>query len=358
MARFRGLIPVLLVLVMAPVMGLVASPDPTAASDGAEEALAWLRGVQLADGGFSSGFSEGSDIGATADAVIAIASAGESPATWKINGVSPIDFLRTHAPEVTSPGLAGKVALALTAAGEDPSDFGGVDLLAVISSGFDSDTGYYGGGPYDSALAILALSQGGGQAPAEAVAGLLRARQTDGSYAFDGAMTPGSGDSNTTALAVQALLVSGAGQETLPSYDYFRQSQNPDGGWTYQKPSAFGEDTDANSTALVIQALLAGGQDLSQWGDPLSALRALQQPSGALAFNAAAPSDNALATIQAIPALAGVDLTDLAGIAEARTPTGGSTAVLIGAAVLLIAALALAALAGRTAMRPGGTERS
>jgi hypothetical protein len=171
-------------------------------------------------------------------------------------------------------------------------------------------------------------------------------------------MTPGSGDSNTTALAVQALLVSGAGRETLPSYGYFRQSQNADGGWTYQKPSAFGEETDANSTALVVQALLAGGQDLSQWGDPLSALQALQQPSGALAFNAATPGDNALATLQAIPALAGVDLTDLSRMAEARTQTGNSAGILVGAGVLVIVVLALAAFAGRTAQRPRGTERS
>jgi hypothetical protein len=344
MARFRSLIPLPLVLVMA----LVVSPGLAAASGGVEEALVWLRRAQLADGGFSSGFSEGSDIGATADAVIAIASAGESPATWNVSGVSPIDFLQAHASEVTAPGLAAKVALALTAAGEDPSDLGGVNLLAVIADGFAPSTGFYGGGPYDSALAILALSQGAADAPPEAVAGLLRARHPDGSYAFDGAMTPGSGDSNTTALAVQALLASGAGQETLPSYGYFRQSQNPDGGWTYQKPSAFGEETDANSTALVIQALLAGGQDLSQWDDPQSALQALQQPSGALAFNAATPGDNALATLQAIPALAGVDLTDLSRVAEARTQTGGAGGILFGAAVLLIAVLALAAIAGRT----------
>jgi len=319
------------------------------ASDGVAGALAWLRSVQRPDGGFSSGFSEGSDVGATADAVIAIVSGGEDPADWRPAGASPIDFLRSQAADVTSPGLAAKVSLALIAAGEHPSDVNGVDLTAAIADGFESGRGLYGGGPYDSALAILALAQTSVEATAGAVDGLHQARLPDGSYSFDGTMLPGSGDSNTTALAVQALIVVGAAEETPPSFDYFRKTQNDDGGWTYQKPSAFGEATDANSTALVIQALLAGGQDLAAWGDPQAVLLGLQQPSGALAFNADTPGDNALATIQAIPAMAGVDLTDLRAMAAARqSPDGAATAVFLGAAILLVVVLALSAVVGRT----------
>jgi len=327
---------------------ILLNPASAASSGGVEAALAWLRGAQLADGGFSSGFSDGSDIGATADAVVAIASAGESPDLWKSGDASPIDFLRAHAAGITAPGLAAKVALALIAAGEDPSDFGEVDLTAIIAGGFNPATGFYGGGPYDSALAILALSQAAGGARPEAIAGLLRARQPDGSYAFDGVMTPGSGDSNTTALAVQALLIAGSGEEAILSIAYFRGTQNVDGGWTYQKPSPYGEATDSNSTALVVQALLAGGQDLEQWGNPVASLLSLQQPSGALAFNGDTPGDNALATLQAIPALAGVDLTDLSRLAEsAQAPSTAATAVLFGAGFLLVVVLLLSAIVGK-----------
>jgi hypothetical protein len=330
-------------------MSMLVFPASAASSGGAEAALSWLRGAQLGDGGFSSGFSDGSDIGATADAVLAIASAGEAPASWRVGQASPIDFLRAHLPGITAPGLAAKVTLALVAAGEDPSAFGGARLPAIITEGFNSSTGFYGGGPYDSALAILALSHATGAVPPEAIEGLLRARQPDGSYAFDGAMAPGSGDSNTTALAVQALLIAGEGEEVIPSFAYFRQTQNDDGGWTYQKPSPYGEATDANSTALVIQALLAGGQDLAQWSDPLAALLALQQPSGALAFNQDTPGDNALATLQAIPALAGADLTDVSRLAESsQAPNAGATAVLFGAGFLLVAVLVLSAIVGKT----------
>ena len=328
---------------------ILVIPASAASSGGVEAALAWLRGAQLADGGFSSGFSDGSDIGATADAVVAIASAGEAPDRWRVGEASPIDFLRAHVGGITASGLAANVALALIAAGEDPSAFGEVNLTAIIAGGFNPATGFYGAGPYDSALAILALSQATGEVRPEAVAGLLSARQPDGSYAFDGTMAPGSGDSNTTALAVQALLIAGSGEDVIPSLTYFRETQNVDGGWTYQKPSAYGEATDSNSTALVIQALLAAGQDLAQWGDPMAALVALQQPSGALAFNADTPGDNALSTLQAIPALAGVDLTDLSRLsASSAAPNPAATSVLVGAFLLLVLVLLLSAIVAKT----------
>jgi hypothetical protein len=345
MARSRFVIPLSLLLILS----MLLLSAPAASSNGLTAALAWLRAAQRSDGGFSSGFSEGSDIGATADAVIAIACAGEAPAQWRVHGIGPIDYLKAQAADVTTPGLAAKLVLALTAAGEDPAAFGGVDLVAVIADGFDPASGFYGAGPYDSALAILALEHAAGGAPAEAIEGLLNARLPDGSYAFDGSTTPGSGDSNTTAVAVQALLAAGAGEEVIPSFDYFRRTQNPDGGWTYQKPSPFGEATDANSTALVIQALLAGGQDLTQWGNPTEALLGLQQSSGALAFNADAPGDNALATLQAIPALAGIHLAGLPDVAQSTGSSGqAATAVLFGAGFLLIIVLALSAVVGRT----------
>jgi hypothetical protein len=212
------------------------------------------------------------------------------------------------------------------AAEQDPRDFGGVDLIGEVNTAFD---GSAAAGAYDRALAILALQSAGAPVPPQAVAGLIEARLPDGSYAFDASRIPGSGDSNTTSLVAQALLSVGHGAETLPSFTYFRETQNDDGGWTYQKPSAFGEATDANSTALVVQALLAGGQDLTAWGNPLSALLGLQQPSGALAFNVETPGDNLLATVQAIPALAGVDLTDVSRLTR-RSGAPNGAAVFAG----------------------------
>lgn len=342
--RIRG---IALVLV---TIGCLVGPASVAAQTGVEAALGWLRSQQNADGGFSNGFTEGSDPGGTADAVVAIASAGQDPSSWLQEGVSPLDYLDLNAGKADSPGLAAKLAQAAVAAGKDPHAVGGVDLIAQIVAGFDAGTGFFGGGPYDSALSALALSAAQEPLPTGVVPGLLAARQPDGTYSFSGDMTPGSGDSNTTALVVQALLMAGQGAEVLPSLAYFRRVQNADGGWTYQKPSAFGEATDANSTALVIQALLAAGQDLASWGDPMRALGGLQGSNGALAFQASTLGANFLATVQAIPAMAEADLTDLARLPAKFANSGpgdSGQAVLVATLVLIAGLLLVSALLGR-----------
>lgn len=347
MTRLRSLS-----LVIALGAVILFGPTAARAAGGIEAALDWLRTQQQADGGFSNGFSPESDIGATADAVIAILATGESADDWSPQGQSPLDFLEARGKEAGSPGLAAKITLAATAAGRDPRAFGGVDLVEVILSGLDPNTGLFGSGAYDSGLAILALHAAGEAVPTEAIAGLTATRLPDGSYAFDASQVPGSGDSNTTALIVQALLAVGDADEAADSLAYFRATQNPDGGWTYQKPSAFGETTDANSTALVTQALTAAGEDLEAWNQPLGVLIGLQQPSGAFAFNADMPGDNLLATVQVLPALAGVDLTAVAGLSRAAGSVTAAASdpgpVLIAAAVIVVLVLGVAAILGRS----------
>ncbi len=235
--------------------------------------------------------------------------------------------------------------MAAVAAGADPRSFGGIDLIAGILGDYSEQAGLFGGGPFDSALALQALAAAGEPVPEGAIAGLLATRLDDGTYSFNGDTTPGAGDSNTTAMAVLALIAAGRHQEIAPSVEYFRSVQNDDGGWTYQKPSAFGEATDANSTALVMQALVAAGEDLSAWNDPAQALLALQVPSGAFIFNAATSSENLLATVQAIPALA------LVGSQDAAAPPGIPWLAigLVGVGVVVAAILASSALRKRRA---------
>jgi hypothetical protein len=311
------------------------------ADEEVSRALAWLRGQQLEDGGFSNGFSEGSDIGTSAEAVLAAVSGEEDPSAWAAGGKTPLDFLEAAVAGLESPGLAAKTVLAVKAAGLDPRAFGGVDLVARVLGGYSEETQLFGAGPFDSGLAILALSAVDEPLPQDAMPGLLSKRLLDGSFSFSGDMTPGSGDSNTTAVVVQAILAAGLEEEAESSVAYFRSTQNADRGWTYQKPSAFGEATDVNSTALVIQALLAAREDLQDWGDPQSTLKSFQLESGAFAFNEAMPDENILATVQAIPALAGFDTLEVARTmnSEAPGPAMDST-LLIGTLVVLVLILA------------------
>jgi hypothetical protein len=334
------------------ILGLVlaAATPPPQSNEPLARALSWLEHQQQPDGGYSNGYTSGSDVGTTADVVLAITLAGDASSFWGAGAADPGDYLEAQVgvDAVNGPGLSAKVALAALALGRDPRSFGGVDLLAAVQGGYDSSLRLFGGGTFDSALCILTLSLAGEPLPEGALDGILATRLADGSYAFNGDTTPGGGDSNTTALVVQALAAAGAAEEIAPSLEYFRQTQNADGGWTYQKPSAFGEETDANSTALVIQALLATGERLDDWGDPIDALLALQQESGAFAFNASTPGDSMLATFQAIPALAGSTYPDLArqalgtesDAAEARSTAIAISVIAVTAIVLVVLALA------------------
>lgn len=273
------------------------------AQEGGEHAAAeWLEAQQQVDGGFSNGFADESDIGTTADAAIALAFLGRNPQELISGGSSPLDFLARSIPEikVLGPGVAAKVALAVHAVGLNPRNFANTDLVALVSGGFNPEIGMFGLGPFESGLAIRALVALNEDVPEGAIEGLIATRFDDGSYAFGLDPDQATGDSNTTAIVVQALLGMDAGDQIAHSLTYFRNTQNDDHGWTFQKPSEFGEETDSNSTALVIQALLFAGEDLDTWGDPIATLRDLQEPSGAFAFSVSFPGENILATLQSL----------------------------------------------------------
>jgi hypothetical protein len=172
--------------------------------------------------------------------------------------------------------------------------------------------------------------------PDGAVAGLLATRLEDGSFSFVHDTSLKSGDSNTTAIVIQALIAAGAEDEIGPSIDYFRATQNEDDGWTYQKPSEFGEETDANSTAFVIQTLDAAGEDLTQWGDPQGTLASLQLENGAFGFSATFPEANTLATIQAIPALSGGTYVEPFAPAKEQAVFGTTTVIGVSALLVLV----------------------
>ncbi|HUG14870.1 MAG TPA: prenyltransferase/squalene oxidase repeat-containing protein [Thermomicrobiales bacterium] len=313
--RRRSLTLVLLLVLLA----LIAIPLLTRDSDdelsldhSTQTAIDWLRSQQLPAGAFA-GFSGGADPGMTADAVLAFAAVGVDPDSVSTgDGASAIDYLRAVAGDIASDaGLAAKVALALHAAGENPRDVGGVDLIAAIDAAFDETTGWHGLSFYGHALAALALDAADAPVPAEAVEAMLAAQTPEGSWGFAGSPEAGSGDSNTTALAIQALVAVGQGGDAVErGLDYLRSLQDDDGAVAYDASAAPNLAGDANSTALAIQAFVAAGHDPTALpgGDLRAALVSFQNESGAFQFQSAFPDDSLLATAQAIPALMGVAL--------------------------------------------------
>jgi len=318
----------------------------------APQALDWLRTQQNDDGGFGT---PESSVGATADTVLAIVAAGEDPSTWEKNGNTPLSYLAAHSSEATtSAGNTAKAILALVAAGQDPRTFSGVDLVYALEQ-LLGDDGKFGGEAETLSghcLSIMALKSVSRPVPPAAVEWLKARQIEDGTWSWNGDTTPGNGDNNSAAYAVMALIAAGEpadGEIISKTIAHFHNQQNADGGFPYINPSEWGTDTDSNSTAVVLQALIAAGEDpqSAAWtkdgNTPLSALLALQNESGAFAWQAAMPDDNFLSTIQAIPAVVGKTFpfaTTTVSAEPAVLPTTGGV-LLNPAGIVVVSGLAL-----------------
>ena len=301
------------VLLIAAVLGPArmagahgASPAATpGAGPGLQGAVDWMIAQQAEDGGFP-GFSGESDPTATANYVVALGAAGNAgievadplARAWAYLNEGAIAYAQTGAAQ------AGLLSLAAAAAGEDPAEINGVLPLTLATGATSPETGLYGLGVYDHAIILMALAAAGQEVPAEAITALADVQVGDGSWAFDATTTEGAGDSNTTAMVIQALVAVGEGDSDLipAAVAYLGTTRTEDGRYGYSAAAPL--LADANSTALVVQALIATGVDVEASGD-LAGLAAFQNPSGAFRYQDADTADNGFATVQAIPALAG-----------------------------------------------------
>jgi hypothetical protein len=259
---------------------MASAPVPAAAAcDPATRAIQYLVSKQMADGSIDG------SLGETSDFVLGAAADGIDPNTLKAaSGKSPYDFvladLGTASPKSFSDAnQLGKVIQGVVAGGHDPSNYGGQNLLARILSAsgpgalYNSGTGAFqdgNGGAFQGfaqAQALLGLEAAGNAGypvPATAVTELKSLRSTSGATK-GGWQVFGSFDSNTTSMALMALV--GAGDTPSNDSSVFTdaftflhtQQDAATGGFTYS--TDFGTTSDPDSDALVMQALTAAGQD-------------------------------------------------------------------------------------------------
>ncbi len=276
-------------------------------------ALTWMQEAQQMDGSWGTE-------GATLDAVLAYIAAGFDPDTVMASGsvTSAIDHLEAQAASYVAqgPDEAGKLALAVELAGGDVSNFGGVNLVDLLTNTYYSATLQAFGVPtntYEQAFPILGLAAAGEALPEGVTTTLAGLQQADGGWKLDlGPEWWKTTSPDNTGLAMQALVAGGVevSDTVMVSATQYLAAQQMEGGW-----GSWGT-VNANSTAYAMQGLLAAGEDLasgtSAWRQngrgPFDALAALQKPDGPFVW-AWAPfgyTDNGLATWQAVPALLGV----------------------------------------------------
>ncbi len=299
---------VLISTVTSPVFGRGPARGPV--EDTANKAADFLLTKPEADGGFGTGFSKGSDIGATADVIMALAAASKNIADIKgKSGRTPLDYFaqQMRLRKAISTGQYAKMALAVKAAGQNPRAFNGSDLVAAVAKAYNAETGVIGDSVFVHCLSMLALVRNGATVPTQAIIKLESLQSKTGGWAFAG---DDKADVDTTALCGQALIAVGRDARSGSvgkAVGYLRSIQNADGGFPYQTPSQFGTDSNTNSTALVAQLIVATGDQPESWaatkGNPLGFIVSLARPSGAIAYQSAFPDDNVLASAGAIPAL-------------------------------------------------------
>ncbi len=244
---------------------LVAAPIAQAQGDPASRALRYLVSHQAADGSLDV------SVGETEDFVLGLAAAGYDPSAQRSSaGHTPLDFLAANVSAATADaGKTSKLIVALVASGRDPRAFAGHDLLTELAATYAPATGRYGGGAtFTQSLAILALVGSAVPAfpvPSAATDALRAAQDSDGSWNYLGTKDASAGgDTNSTAIAIMALVASGSAPIAPPLTDaiaYLHLQQQPDAGFAYQ--AGAGAASDPDSDALVIEALAALQQDPS-----------------------------------------------------------------------------------------------
>jgi hypothetical protein len=296
------------------VAAAVAVPlDPALAAPSrrarAAAATRYIAGAQTETGAISGGFSQ---MGTTADAVSAFVAARRGERQVR----RALRWLRENLNEASTLGLKAKLTLAVVAAGKDPRDFGGHDLVAEIAE-TQSESGQYGGESDTEvgyhALAMVALSAAGESPPPSASRWLVEAQCADGGWQFDEPASEADdehcfdaaaendfarSDTNTTAHAVMALAGAPGEDAAHDPFEFFRTARDDyRNGWVYEPHGKCTEETlgnefcyltDANSTALVILAYTAAGREVPEGG--ARALARLQYPlcgpnMGAFAFS-------------------------------------------------------------------------
>ena len=314
------------------------SPDPTTAGQfGARWAAARVNGL-----GYVPGPTNLPNVSATIDTALALAAARVEQPTF----TTMIAWLQANIGTAIDPdgfgdsaGNLGNLLMIARAAGVDPTTFGGQNLVTRLGTTLGTFApGLYGSsdptydGVYRQSLALLGLSSAGVALPIAAVAWLeaqqcgatvaaaaggfqsYRANTTIACLAPNPNTFEGP-DTNSTAMALQALVGQAGFIGTAAGLDFLNAAESATGGFAFIS----GGTDDPNSTSLVILAILAGGENplVGRWDkgtdDPFTSLLSWQvgcgQPAvdrGAFASPFSAGSPDPFATRQAVWGASGV----------------------------------------------------
>lgn len=264
-----------------------ADKDQRAVNDG----IGYLKSQQQPSGQIA-GFN-----GVSAWAAMAFAGGGIDIASISKGGSSLLDYLKNNPPATGASATEWeREILAITAAGQNPFNFGGKNYVLALEGLANNSQIGDANLINDDMFGLLALiSSGNGsssQVKQDALNFILANQGANGGFGWSKTSGP---DIDTTAAAIQALEAgkdagltnSGLNPAIANAKTYLLSGQNPDGGFGYLP----GETSNGSTTAWAVMALSALGES----GEPLqkakSFLVSTQEENGSFKWTSAFAGD-------------------------------------------------------------------
>jgi hypothetical protein len=269
-----------------------------AAKSPAARAVAYLRSVQNADGGFGGAPKQGSTELHSGWVALGLAAAGHNARDLKRrHGRTLASYVKRGAGSLADIGETERTALVAATAGFSLHSFGGHDLTQEILGQRGTDGSISNQVSY-TAFGVLALRAAGQPAGASTIAWLLASQNEDGGF---GLVRGGVSDVDLTGVVLEALAVVGrsSGAAAQRAVTYLGTQQNDDGGFGQRG----GDGSNAQSTAYVVQGLTAVGGGSSMVAFANRYLVGLQRSDGSIAYSSTSRQTPVWVTAQALMAL-------------------------------------------------------
>ena len=296
------------VVAVAAVVVVAAASAPPAHAGPAADAARYVASAQNSDGGFGADPRGRSTPMHSGWAALGLAAAGRNPLDVRTGGRSVLGYLVAHADEVSDLGEVSRTVLVLAAAGRNPRNFAGRNLVRELAAERRRN-GSWAGRVNSTAFAVLAMRAAGRGPRKPAVRRGARwiagQANVDGGFNFAG--RGGASGVDDTSAAVQALVAAGRrGTRTVRrAVRFLARRQNSDGGF----PLTPGGASNAQSTAWATQAFVAAGRNPAKVRrngsrSPLRYLASLTEPGGAVRYSRTSRQTPVWVTSQALAAFA------------------------------------------------------
>jgi hypothetical protein len=231
--------------------------------------------------------------------------------------------LKSQASDFTAenPGRAALLAIFASAMGEDPTSFGGVDLLGIVAAGTQAD-GQVGSYPsaFVQSYAVIAYVRAGKPVPGLVLSNLVNSQdKTTGAFGYDfGGFTP---DYDTTGLAIQALHAAGGSSAAIAAAVAWATSQqNLQGYW----PNPFSPVDSTGILGSGLQLVSTGT------GGALGWIEGQQLADGGFPAQLGDATSNVMATMDALWLITGTSYVTVTfqatGCTSALAPSPAATA--------------------------------